>query len=296
MVELGVLYQGIDGARPSEIGRWVEELGYDSIWVGDHVLFYVDGLTTAMALGAATRELTVGTAILLVPLRQPALLARSLASMAMEMPGRFVLGAGAGGDVPAEFEVVDVPLAGRGARMERTLATVREALDDGVLDGHPFEGAPEGGCPPVWFGGRTERAARRAAELGDGFIPYLVTPRHYETLLEQVAELRAAGPRAGRPLVRGVDVMVSVAPTVEQARRDSADYRAYGLDEEQLRRHTVLGTPDDVVAGLAGFVERGAEHLILHVTAPPDRKRDQIALLATCLDRVRSLARTGAAR
>ncbi len=296
MVKLGVLYQGIDGVRPSEVGRWVEELGYDSIWVGDHVLSYVDGLTTAMALGAATRDVTVGTAILLVPLRHQALLARSLATLAMEMPGRFVLGAGAGGDVPAEFEVLDVPLAGRGARMERTLAAVRATLDDGVLDGHPFAGAPAAGCPPVWFGGRTDRAARRAAELGDGFIPYLVTPAHYAALLDQVAELRAAGPRAERPVTRGVDVMVSVAPTVEQARGDSSAYRAYGLDDEQLRRHTVLGTPDEVVAGLAAFVERGAEHLILHVTAPPQRKRDQIALLATCLDPVRSLSATGAPR
>jgi alkanesulfonate monooxygenase SsuD/methylene tetrahydromethanopterin reductase-like flavin-dependent oxidoreductase (luciferase family) len=293
MVKLGVLYQGIPDARPSEIGRWVEELGYDSIWVGDHVLFYVDGLTTAMALGAATRELTVGNAILVVPLRNPALLARSIATLAMEMPGRYVLGAGAGGDVPAEFDVVDVPLAGRGARMDRTLTTLRTALDDGTLDGHPFE-RPVQGCPPVWFGGRTDRAARRAADMGDGFIPYLVTPQHYARLLEQVAELRDGSPRSDRPLTRGADVMVSVAPTREQAWADAQAYHAYGLDDEQRRRHTVFGTPEDVAEGLAAFVEHGAEHLILHVTAPPDRKRAQIELLASCLDAIRSLTPTGA--
>ncbi|GAA1505714.1 LLM class flavin-dependent oxidoreductase [Nocardioides humi] len=289
MVQVGVLYQGIAGMRPSAAGRWVEELGYDSVWVGDHVLFYVDGLTTAMALGSGTERITVGNAILLVPLRDPALLARALVSIQSEMPGRYVLGAGAGGDVPAEFEVTGRSLAGRGRRMEETLANVREAFAGTIL-GEEFDAAGTT-CPPFWFGGRTPRAAARAATIGDGFIPYLVTPAHYADLLEQVGSARAAGPRAERPWTRGLDVMVSVGTTGEQAWRDAEAYRAYGLDDDQLRRHTVLGTLDDVAAGLRRFVEVGAEHLILHVTAPADRKTEQIELLASILDTIRQPGR-----
>jgi alkanesulfonate monooxygenase SsuD/methylene tetrahydromethanopterin reductase-like flavin-dependent oxidoreductase (luciferase family) len=288
MLKVGVLYQGLPDVRPSQVGSWVESLGYDSIWTGDHVLSYVDGIALAMALGAATQRLTVGNAILLVPLRNPALLARSLATLEMEMPGRYVLAAGAGGDVPAEFEVTGVELAGRGARMDEMLRTVRTALDDGNLGGHEFKERPTRGCPPIWFGGRTERAARRVAESGDGFIPYLVTARHWVALMEQVGSLRARGPRAGHPFARAADVMVSVRERHEDARADAFSYRAYGLEESQIERHTALGTPDEVIEHLAAFVDAGVEHLVLHVTAPPDTKRDQIELLSSCIDTLRA--------
>jgi alkanesulfonate monooxygenase SsuD/methylene tetrahydromethanopterin reductase-like flavin-dependent oxidoreductase (luciferase family) len=290
MMQVGVLYQGLPPARPSDIGRWVEDLGYDSIWVGDHVLFYVDGLTTAMALGAGTQRITVGNAILLVPLRNPALLARSLATMALEMPGRYVLGAGAGGDVPSEFEVTGAKLKGRGARMERTVASLRAALDEGTLDGHDFGDRPDAGAPPIWFGGRTDRAALRAATIGDGFIPYLVTPSQFSPLVAQVEEARAAGPRAHLPFTAGVDIMMSIEDTYEKALEHALAYRAYGLDEDQIKRHTIIGTPDDAVEGLARFAEHGARHVIAHVAAPPTAKRDQIERIGALLDDVRALA------
>lgn len=281
MTRVGVLYQGLPAERPSRTARWVEELGYDSLWVGDHVLSYVDGIAVAAAAGAVTERLTVGTAILLVPLRNPALLARSLATLATELPDRFVLGAGAGGDLPAEFAVVGVETRGRGARMEETVRTVRTALDDGVLLGEPFADRPRRGCPPVWFGGRTSAAAQRVARIGDGFLPYLVTPERYTALCD---EIRAA---TTRPVTFGVDVMVSLGRSREQAWADAQAYRAYGLDDERLRRHTALGTADDVAARLGEFVAAGAEHLVLHVTAPPERKRAQIEELSGLVDRIR---------
>lgn len=282
MTRIGVLYQGLPAERPSRTAAWIEGLGFDSMWVGDHVLSYVDGITLAAAAGAATDRLAIGTAVLVAPLRNPALLARSIATLATELPDRFVLGAGAGGDVPAEFAVVGVDTRGRGARMESTLRTVRTALDEGILLGERFDDRPPHGCPPIWFGGRTEAAVQRAARIGDGFLPYLVTPEQYRALRGRLREL------ATRPMTCGVDVMVSVGSTREQAWRDAQDYRAYGLDDERLRRHTALGTADDVVARLSEFVTAGAEHVVVHVTAPPARKREQIEELSGLLDRIRS--------
>lgn len=276
---VGALYLDVPGRRLSEVGRWIEDLGYDSLWVGDHVLFYVDGLTAVAAMAGGTQRLRLGTAVYLLALRDPVLVARALATLALEVPDRFVLGVGVGGDVPEEFEAVGVDVHHRGRRVDEAMQVVK-----GLLDGDHhlsrFEGAPEGGAPPMWVGGRSTAAARRAARLGDGFIPYLVTAGQARQLRAEVEEEATAAGRDLDGFSWAVDVHLSVEQDPAAALAAVRELRPYGLSDEHIDRFCIVGDPEACVEGLRSYADAGAEHIVLNFVCPPDRKAAQLELAA----------------
>ncbi|MGH7082035.1 MAG: LLM class flavin-dependent oxidoreductase, partial [Acetobacteraceae bacterium] len=110
-----------------EYGVWVEQLGFESLWVWDHILLgtdphfpIVDSLTMLTAVAARTSRLRLGTGILVLPLRNPLLLAKQLATLDLLAEGRLVLGM-ASGWYKREFDAVGVPFESRGKIMDRNL-------------------------------------------------------------------------------------------------------------------------------------------------------------------------------
>ena len=110
-----------------EYGVWVEQLGFESLWVWDHVLLgtdphfpIVDALTILTAVAARTNRIRLGTGVLVLPLRNPLLLAKQIATLDLLSDGRFELGA-ASGWYKREFDAVGVPFNQRGRIMDRNL-------------------------------------------------------------------------------------------------------------------------------------------------------------------------------
>ncbi|MEZ5177511.1 MAG: LLM class F420-dependent oxidoreductase [Acidimicrobiales bacterium] len=204
----------------------VEAAGFDSVWTVEHVLVPADyqstypyarsgkmpgGETVAIPdplvwlayVAAVTERLLLGTGILILPQRNPAVVAKEVASLDQLSGGRVRLGIGVGW-LEEEFDALGVPFAGRGARTDAYVAAMRAlwsgdevTLDDGY---QRWERAvslptPVAGSVPVIVGGHSEAAARRAGRIGDGFFPGKGSPADLARL---IGVMRSAAEEAGR--------------------------------------------------------------------------------------------------
>src|SRR5262249_46667158 len=148
-----------EGSHYRRIAQAAEAAGFDSLWAGDHVSFHLPLLELTVALAtfaAATERIRVGAGVLLLPLRPPALVAREFGSLDYVSGGRVILGIGVGGEHPADFEAVGVPVGERGARANHAMGVLRELFAREA----PAPVQPNG--PPLWVGGRSDAAIRRA--------------------------------------------------------------------------------------------------------------------------------------
>lgn len=271
----------------------VEELPVDSVWQGGHLLPPTgtgEAVTRLALLTAWTERVRVGTSVLLLPLYHPVTVAKQLADLDSRSGGRVTVGVGVGGEFRAEFDAAGVPLAERGARTNESLEILRKLWRGGSVshDGKFFSFddvtlrpvVPPGACapamrpggPPVVVAGRKEPAMRRAARLGDGWMPYLVSPEAYARSVATVTETASA---AGRDLAAdGFEWLLflycSVRRNGDQARDDVAGFlgAAYGgKPREMLDRIAPSGTPEEVATRLQAYVDAGARHIVISPAA-----------------------------
>lgn len=284
-------------ALPEPERAWlaaVEDLPIDSVWQGGHVLPRTgtgEAITRLALLTAWTERVRVGTAILLLPLYHPVLVAKQVADLDARSGGRVSLGVGVGGEFRHEFDAVGVPVSERGPRTDEAIGVLRALwrgepvtahgrffdLDDVQLRAvtPPEAGAPgmQPGGPPVIVSGRKAPAMRRAARLGDGWMPYLLSADAYARTVETVSEEAAA---VGRDL-DGFEWMLylycSIRADGDRARDDVATFLggAYGdKPASMLERIAPAGTPDEVAARLQEYVDAGVRHIVISPAAPQD--------------------------
>jgi len=215
-----------EGATAAACVQAMEAAGFDSVWTVEHVLVPVgyestypyarsgrmpggeevaipDPLVWLAYVAAATDKLLLGTGIVILPQRNPAIAAKEVATLDRLSGGRVRLGVGAGW-LEEEFDALGVPFAGRGKRLDAYIAAMRALwtgeevdLDDGY---HHWDRVvslptPANGSVPIVIGGHTEVAARRAGRLGDGFFPGKGSPEELAHLLDV---MRQAAEDAGR--------------------------------------------------------------------------------------------------
>jgi probable F420-dependent oxidoreductase len=271
----GVMLPSFDafrqGTPPLVAGaELAEELGFDSGWVGDHLSFHppvLDALTALSAAAARTTRLVLGTGVLLLPLRDAVWTAKQVATIDALAPGRFLLGVGVGGENPAEYEAVGVPLTERGRRLDEGITIVRAALRGEPVD-HPgpllptrapaLEPVPAQPVPIV-VGGRSEAALRRAARVGDGWLGVWMSARRLAAVGERLAELG----RPGLPLSLMVFVHVTSDATAGHAEAAAFVDGQYGLPYEHLSRWAVVGDEAHVAAELGALRAAGATGFVL---------------------------------
>ena len=198
--------------------RQAEDLGYVSIWVNDHLAIphnapyppsksFYEPLITLTWAAAATSRVELGTSVLVLPLRIPAHLAKELATLDLLSDGRLILGAGVGW-MEAEFDAMGVPFRDRGARTDDIINILRACWGEdpisyrpttvtAALDGIRALPQPERKIP-IWIGGNSRPALRRAKALGDGWHGTRVP---IDQIVPIVEDLRAA---------RGKDFVVSM--------------------------------------------------------------------------------------
>jgi probable F420-dependent oxidoreductase len=279
-IQFGALVDERLIARAAEL----EAMGYDSLWVSEHVLFYVPMLDAVAQLGALagrTQRVKLGSAIFLLPLRHPTTVAKAFSSLDVLSGGRIVMGIGVGGEYAKEFEACGVPVNERGARANEAMRVIKRLWreDHVTHDGRFFhlndvtmEPKPvQPGGPPMIVAGRSEAALRRAARLGDGYMPYLFTPERYS---DARAKIQAAA--AGRDMSGFqwcLHQFIALAETHEAAHRRAVERlsRQYNQDFEPLvERYCVLGTAEECAARLVQFAEAGVRHFILVPLAPAE--------------------------
>ncbi len=216
---------GLD-SNPDGIRRTVElaeELGFDSVWATEHIIVgpeavdpygrVYDPLVTLGWIAGWTERIGLGTSIVLVPLHNPMHLAKEVATVQELSGGRFTLGVGMGWHKD-EFDFMGVEFKGRGRRADEAIRLMRAlwkgerdfegeywSFHDATSEPHP---SPQ---PEIWVGGSSERAIRRALELGDVWHPSRGSdPEHVRRVKEQHPELRVI-PRVA---AEHVDAMLAV--------------------------------------------------------------------------------------
>lgn len=299
-MKVGICAAGFGaGASPqfvAALARAAERAGFNTMWVGDHVALFdqyprstypyaeftgsghegsvpfpdprtpvVDPLITMTWAAAATTEIEIGSGILILPQRNPVVLAKQLATLDSFSAGRIVLGAGLGW-CREEYEAIGVPWTGRGHRMDEYLTALRLLLRE---DGASFEGdttrfagvyirprhRPEG--VPILVGGESDAALRRAARFADGWIAFQLTAGDAAA---RIARLRVLTEASGRD-ADALRIVVGVFP--DTTRDDLERYREAGVTDLNL---CVAGSLPGDEPALTAAVDALAERF-LGVTA-----------------------------
>ena len=256
-------------------GQLAEELGFDSLWCNDHIIMPPDteltpiygrlfeAFVTLAALSSVTQRVKLATGILILPLRDPVLVAKQAATIDAFSQGRLILGVGVGWE-PGEYRFLNVDFAQRGRRCDVWLSIIREvwrgrgitlSSDAYQITGGVSEPTPaQAGGPPILVGGASEATFRRAAQLGDGWVP--ASYMSMELIVEGVKKIKAQA----RPGHKGL-VYAFRRPLGSFAETHVVDQMLSSLTELQL-------------AGVQNCV------LVLPEEYPPDMTTREIKLVA----------------
>lgn len=250
-----------------DFAREAEALGYTSLWVTDHIVvpsyrmerghIFYEALTTLAYVSSITTRCRLGVAVLALPPRNPVLVAKQVATLDALSEGRVVLGVGAGW-IEEELRYLGASWSNRGRMLDEAIKVVRKLWS--AEHANSFEGryttftdvtcfpkpAQRGG-PKVLIGGMTAPSLRRAATLGDGWIPWAVTPQE---LKDGVARIRAYGGNQSLELT-------CVMPTDIGSHAMERYTGVFGED------HKLLSGPVITVAKMVKeFEEAGLHHLV----------------------------------
>lgn len=263
------------------VGR-AERAGLDHVGVGDHVSFHggegSDGLLAASTVLTASEHLATNTAVYLLALRHPVLVARLLADIGARASGRFIFGVGIGGEDRDEVKACGVDPRTRGRRMDECLQIVRQLLSGQPVD---FDGAfftltgaqvvpAVGEAIPIVVGGRSDAAIRRAGRYGDGWFGIWVSARRYE---QATTEMRQVAHQAGRDVVawtNALNVWCGVDDSPQQARNHvaSAMESFYGVPYSNFERWSPAGTPKQIADFLVPYLSADCTVFNLIINGP----------------------------
>lgn len=297
-----------------EGSKRAEELGFDSVWVRDHLVFephgemekpnrtFYDALVTLTAIGAVTKRIELGTGSL-IPFRHPLITALMAGTMTQLVGPRLILGFGAG-TFDHEFETVGLGGADRVELVRSNAEIFRRVMTENDVsysdDYFSFENVtiepkPVGGKVPVWYCGATPRSARLAVEFCDGWMPGRISML---TLKKRIADIEAMSADAGRkrPTI-AVIPPTSVEDTREEALKDInvpgllawANKAKFAVKPpsgsfetaDDLEGQLIAGSPEDAVRECRKFVEAGVEHLVFDFRFKFNKWYEQIELLGT---------------
>ena len=226
---LGPLAQGDVLNRLKTTAQTAEALGFDSVWVADHIITpkqiasrypyspngsfpldpqapLLEPLSVLSFVAACTHKVRLGTAVLVLPHRNAIVTAKTLATLDVLSAGRLICGVGVGW-MEEEFNILNAPFADRGPLSEETIAVMKELWtnENPSFTGRFYQFS-EVGCeprpvqkphPPIWIGGHTGPALRRVVEHGDGWPAVVFSPQEFA---QRVDKLKEKAAKAGRDL------------------------------------------------------------------------------------------------
>ena len=248
--------------------RRAEEAGAGALWACDHLFWHtpvIECLSTVAVAATASERAIVGSCVLQLPLRHAPAVAKQAASLDQLSGGRVVLGVGIGTH-RGEYEAAGISYEHRGRRLDEGIRELRDAWSS-AENGERYRQLPSAGSVPVWVGGSSQAALRRAAHLADGWIPLFVPPDEYASSLGLLTKESERVGRDPAEITRAIVVFVSVGGPDAIERGLGWMSTLYSIAPKAFARHLVAGDSRAVARSLLQFTEAGAEHIAVFVTA-----------------------------
>ena len=258
-----------DPERLARRARRAEEVGFESLWVGDHIALPADApdnpsreprleaLVTLAHLAALTRRVRLAVGVIVLPQRQPVLLAKQLTSIDVLSGGRLVVGIGVGYLAP-EFRALGIALADRGARTDEYLAAMRALWDEPVpsFAGRFISFADvierprpiQRPHPPIVVGGHSPAAHRRAVQAANGWYGWELD---LEETRSALGDLREAAARHERPAALG-PLEITITPPRMVDRDTARRYADLGVHRLAIQPPTMEGAAIDALIETVG--------------------------------------------
>ena len=271
-----------------------EELGFDSVWVWDHIFLGVDppfpvldSLTLLTAVAARTTRIKLGTGVLVLPLRNPVVLAKELSSLELISSGRLLLGM-ASGWYKREFDAVGVPFEQRGRIMDRNLEILHRLWTEDQVNAeyppHRLRGSnmsPKPARLPVTLiGGYVDRVLKRAA-LNGGWLTYFYTPESFARSWAKVSGFAEEAGKDPGALLNANQLPIYVGPSREAVEAPMMEWLGqewdYAAWSESTKDAAVIGTVDECVDQLRAQLAVGVQKLIF---IPYKYQPDQVEIIA----------------
>jgi len=279
------LHRSVEVKTNLELALRCEELGFDSIWISDHVILpnkykgrfsdiLYDPLVLLASLAASTKRINLGTSVLILPYRNPIIVAKMVSTLDMLSDGRVIFGVGPGW-MKEEFDTIGIPFNDRGRRTNEYIKIFKELWnnDEPNFKGEfynfseiKFYPKPlQKPHPPIWIGGNSNKAIRRAIQLGDGWHPVWFGP---DEMLEKINLLRKHAIDAGRSLDNftfSIRNRLRILKKGEKMRDDSTKWRGDLTFQ-------FYGTTQEIIKYVEQFKNIGVSHIVFDIDVRDDRE------------------------
>jgi probable F420-dependent oxidoreductase len=265
----------LDAQAALSVAIRAEQLGFDSVWVGDHVQWrtaVLEPLSMLAALAVSTQRVRIGSSVLLLPLRHPVHVAKSLATIDHLSGGRLTAGFGIGTTTGNDFAAVGSNPRTRGKSLDAAITAIRALLQGEVVtmesEGWRMQQAELHPLPmqqrlPFFFGGKSDAALRRVSQFGDGWIASFVKPERLAPATIRLGEMCEEVGRTNAPEVL-VLLYVGIGRSVQEAIHGADRYMQsqYGVSAQAVASASAFGPRAVLEEKLTRFQEAGATGFI----------------------------------
>jgi len=283
---------GQGGENPNFLRQLValgDQYGYDSIWLSDRIVGHQFSLEPMIALSmvaAYSDKMKFGTSVLALPLRNPVVLAKQIATLDYLSQGRCFPAVGLGQEDPTEYEACGVPKSDRGQRTDEAIELMRRLWEEDSVthEGqfftcHNVSVTPKPflqPSPPVWIGGRSRAAARRVGRVGDGWLVSRATPEDIREGCEVVFDTAAKHARNIEEDHIGVMLSYYISDEGDKAVDKAAPFVTRNRPDVPYTAYSAVGTADQIAEMIQSYVEAGASKFVVRPLCPGDESIDQL--------------------
>jgi probable F420-dependent oxidoreductase len=270
---------GQGGEDPNFLRQLVEvgdQYGYDSIWLSDRIVghqFSLEPMIALSMIAAYSDRMKFGTSVLALPLRNPVVLAKQIATLDYLSQGRCFPAVGLGQDDPTEYEACGVPKSDRGPRTDEAIQLMRRLWEEDCVthEGqfftcHDVSVTPKPilqPSPPIWIGGRSRAAARRVGRVGDGWLVSRATPEDVGEGRQIVFETADQYGRQIEDDHIGVMLSYYIAPDGQDATAKAAPYVTRNRPDVPFTDYSAVGTTEQIAEMIQRYVEAGASKFVV---------------------------------
>ncbi len=288
---------GQGGGDPTFLRQLVElgdRYGYDSIWLSDRIVsdrFSLEPMIALSMVAAYSDRLKFGTSVLAMPLRNPVVLAKQIATLDYLSQGRFFPAVGLGQEEPEEYEACGVSKEDRGPRTDEAIRLMRRLWEeDNVTHEGTFYTCHDVSITPkpflqpstpVWIGGRSAAAARRVGRVGDGWLVSSVTPKEIQEGRDIVFDTAQEYGREIEDDHIGVLLGYYIAPDTQEASSKAVKYITRQRPDAHFTEYSAVGSTEQVAQVIQRYVDSGAHKFVVRPLCRAEETVEQLEIMGT---------------